>query len=187
MRQDKGALQTREEMGPQSKWGRHCCRPHSHQRVVYLPVRIRRCFHSGSTWRPMSFPPTSRRVFHRRSHRHPVPSSHGACCSGPKPFPAAPAFRRYRDRSPVVAFDLKRTDFPPKLPTPSSIDDRVPDLNSGSARSLLKQTLLCRAETLRMRLLEQRVDSHHCIESLKNSPEIQSVRTRFRWRFAPFR
>jgi hypothetical protein len=39
----------------QSKWGRHCCRPHSHRRVVFRPVRIRRCFPRGSTWQPMSF------------------------------------------------------------------------------------------------------------------------------------
>lgn len=39
----------------QSKWGRHCCRPHSHRRVVFRPVHIRRCFPFGSAWRPVSF------------------------------------------------------------------------------------------------------------------------------------
>lgn len=40
---------------PQCKWGRHCCRPHSHQRVVFLPCSARRRFSFGSAWRPMSF------------------------------------------------------------------------------------------------------------------------------------
>ena len=42
-------------MARKSKWGRHCCRPHSHQRVVFGFVRTRRCFRLLSAWRPVSF------------------------------------------------------------------------------------------------------------------------------------
>lgn len=45
----------------QCKWGRHCCRPHSHRRVDVLtlarsPANLRPLFSSAHTWRPMSNP-----------------------------------------------------------------------------------------------------------------------------------
>ena len=61
----------------QSKWGRHCCRPHSHQCVaVFLQPKFKgrrlgiRCFPFRSVRRlPFQF-------CHRRSHRHPdLPST----------------------------------------------------------------------------------------------------------------
>jgi|GEM_PF-2755858 len=48
--------------------------------------------------------PTGWEVLHRRSHRHPAPSSSGFSSSGPKSFRAAPAFQRYRDRSSFNGF-----------------------------------------------------------------------------------
>jgi len=86
---------------PKGKWGRHCCRPHSHQRVgILLCSPVRRTFPVCSprhTWRPMSHALQFRvrgHVFseprHRRSHRHPT----FACIAltsvlGPKSLPIA--------------------------------------------------------------------------------------------------
>ena len=71
---------------PKCKWGRHCCRPHSHPRVAF----IRR------TWRPVFRHFRGKpqiRFLHRRSRRHPVLSG---SVSSPKTvfFPF-----QFRDRS----------------------------------------------------------------------------------------
>ena len=63
--------------GAQSKWGRHCCRPHSHRYVaVFLQPKFKgrrlgiRCFPFCLVRRPPF------RFCHRRSHRHPdLPST----------------------------------------------------------------------------------------------------------------
>ncbi len=74
----------------QCKWGRHCCRPHSHQRVVFLLLPARRRSVFGSAWRPMSFrvPEGPRSVTGARAgirfNRWKV------CCPEPKPVPANP-------------------------------------------------------------------------------------------------
>ena len=54
----------------QSKWGRHCCRPHSHRCVVMSEDR-----NLASDVFPFGCPKASVRFFHRRSHRHPAPPS----------------------------------------------------------------------------------------------------------------
>ncbi len=82
----QSAQRTSHLVEPKCKWGRHCCRPHSHPRVAF----IRR------TWRPVFRHFRGKpqiRFLHRRSRRHPVLSS---SVSSPKTvfFPF-----KFRDRS----------------------------------------------------------------------------------------
>jgi len=89
----------------QSKWGRHCCRPHSHRYVaVFLQPKFKRrrlgirCFPFRSV-RRLPF-----RFCHRRSHRHPAPPSNqpGPVASRPKPFAYFPQLTFNRQlRSPT--------------------------------------------------------------------------------------
>src|SRR3546814_8324172 len=55
----QGANEMQCRWGCKCKWGRHCCRPHSHQRVVFFSGEP-----SSSAWRPMSSPPTNRSEEH---------------------------------------------------------------------------------------------------------------------------
>ena len=68
---------------PKSKWGRHCCRPHSYRRVV---------FSSGEPSKKrlaIGFYPLQRvgGSFHRRSRRHPVSPADQSYFSVPSRLP----------------------------------------------------------------------------------------------------
>jgi len=109
------------------KWGRHCCRPHSHQRVV---------FSSGEPSKKRLAPDVSssnglEACRHRRSHRHPVPPFDRASRSWPKPFPVLLAFRRYRDHSPFGG-SLSQSGLRLRV-VPHSIGNQVPGRTGGSA------------------------------------------------------
>lgn len=118
------------------KWGRHCCRPHSHQRVV---------FSTGEPFKKRLAPDVSSpnglgACCHRRSRRHPVLPFGRFCSSWPKPVKAVPTFRLYRDHSP---FDgcfspsgFRRSDFH------LSICNQVPGLSGGSAIAFFSNNCL---------------------------------------------
>jgi len=76
-------LGTAQGGSPNSKWGRHCCRPHSHRRVDVLTLRdLRRTFDPASVSayfrarclasRCPVLRPALPEICHRRSRRHPA-------------------------------------------------------------------------------------------------------------------
>lgn len=81
----------------QCKWGRHCCRPHSHRRVddpllVMRPANLPLYVQGSHAWLPMSSLLLPRlatgvpEICHRRSRRHPAFARAGlASAFGPKP------------------------------------------------------------------------------------------------------
>jgi hypothetical protein len=105
----------------QCKWGRHCCRPHSHQRVDALnpalsPANLRLCLRQRILGARCLFParPTLRLVSfdlrrttgvsgfrHRRSHRHPAfaPALPRSSSARKLRFPLPCAFAQPRPRS----------------------------------------------------------------------------------------
>lgn len=118
----------RRKLGLQSKWGRHCCRPHSHRRVV---------FSSGEPSKKRLAPDVSspnglEAYRHRRSRRHPASLSSQPYLSWPKPFRAVPAFRRYRDHSPFGGHFAQTAGFRLSV-LPPSLSNQVPGRTGGSA------------------------------------------------------
>jgi len=103
LRQSESSLNS-----PNSKWGRHCCRPHSHRCVVMSEDR-----NLASDVFPFGCPKASVRFFHRRSHRHPAPPS---CLPGrvrqvQRPSLLSQADHQWaapRSRFPLVADCLER-------------------------------------------------------------------------------
>ena len=125
---------------------------------------------------------------HRRSRRHPVPPSSGFNASWPKPFHVAPAFRRYRDRSPLMALDLKRTDFQPKPLTSPSIADRMSGLTSEIAIAFLSNNRTCfRFDPSACPVSKTAWTVSTASEVPKNLFEINSLEPDFREGFVPFR
>ncbi len=143
----------------QSKWGRHFCRPHSYQRVVFL---------SGEPFRKhlaSDVPPSNelagfstgarasiRFLFQRFQYVRTEVRSYRTCCP------------RYRDRSSILASVLKRLVSGRSL-SPSIV--RLPNVRPIrwiSDRVLLKQPALRLAEAFVMTCLKDRVDNHHRVE-----------------------
>ena len=150
---------------PKSKLGRHCCRPHSYQRVVFFfgePSKKRLASDAFTLQRIGGFP-------YRCSHQHPVP------------FPAfrrfqteaflhRTCFHRYRDQSSIVAFVLKRLVSGLSL-LPSIV--RLPNVRSIqwiSDRVLLKQPAVRLTEAFFMTCLKDRVDNHHRVSWVQKIP-----------------
>ncbi len=147
--------------GAQSKWGRHCCRPHSYRRVVNLLGEPRK-MHLASGFLP---PYDVRRAFHQCSHRHPASLASSLCIPEPKFLFASSAPRVELRPSICIAFDLKQSIR--VQPFSPSIADQIGGHPMGLLRDLLKRSSLVLAEAFAALSLKVRVDNHHRVDRYK--------------------
>lgn len=170
-------------MRAQSKWGRHCCRPHSHQRVV---------FSSGEPSKKRLAPdvasPNGLGAYcHRRSRRHPASPFRQSCLSGPKPFKVVPTFRRHRDHFPFSGCFTQAAGFRLGV-LPPSIHSQGPGLSGGSAIATFSGNCTC----IRLAPCANPISNIAWTITtasvvLRNSREISSLKPDFRLGFSPFR
>ena len=159
---------------PQCKWGRHCCRPHSHQRVdplflarllADLPPRWfqgilgARCLALLAQSCDWCLATGASEFRHRRSHRHPAFAP--ALLRLPKP--EGPGFRCHaqlpgRDRVPLpiraCGFSGLRHPCHPFRPDHQACPVKL-------RRALLKRACLHLAEASSKPSLDERVDMFH--------------------------
>ena len=169
----QSAQRTSHLAQPESKWGRHCCRPHSHPRVAF----IRR------TWRPVFRHFRGKpqiRFLHRRSRRHPVLSG---SVSSPKTvfFPF-----QFRDRSFHVGQVLQAVLLLPKLQH-SHVTRPVCPARFSNTFAFRSLDSLASGRNLLRGVLLDRVDSCQNVSQGQNSIRYQAVRPSIREGFSPFR
>jgi len=125
---------------------------------------------------------------HRRSHRHPVPPSGGFRSTRPRPFDAAPAFSRFRDRSSLMASGLKRSVLqlsPSSLP---STFCRMSGLSGRIAIAFSSSNQTCfRPEPSACPISKTAWTVSTVSVVLKNSSEISSLEPDFFGGSSPFR
>jgi len=120
-----------------SKWGRHCCRPHSYRRVVFL---------SGEPFKKrlaLGFYPLQRvgGSFHRRSRRHPVSPFNSVLPVRAEAFSSGAVSSNATETIPPSRSLPSNGWFLPQLP-PSSVHNQVPGLSSECASRSSQATAL---------------------------------------------
>ena len=162
-------------LGPDGKWGRHRCRPHSHRCVaVMLRHECRSAADLASDVSPVARPKTYDGFMHRRSHRHPAPPSGwpGRVAARREPFAdlSRPTFDgRLRSRAFRNGRSLERTH---RLAGQKTMERRLLRHPTGrpgpwkNSVALPSSTRLPWTEVRRVAGLEHRMDSNFHVFSM---------------------
>lgn len=172
--------------GPQCKWGRHCCRPHSHQRVVFPfgTIRRQRPIRQALGARCFPFDPASRTSGSVTGARTGIRSCFGIA-SGPKTGTASPP--QFRDRS-ILGGRPSRT-VPPHRRSVARHLDGQPECpaRNGLLFASLSNGALASSRNLLQVSLEDRADRSATSSGFEKLPWFQTVRSSSEAAFVPFR